>query len=191
MIAISGASASRYSPPTSFRPVTLDAVAGFVMARPICTLVAAGEGRMLAASVPVVIDRLPDGTLEVLGHVSRLNQPWGSLPPQAPGLAIFTREDLRDRHGAPAPDEIFAAVHLHARLTVIDDLETVLAGLIALGERHEAGRSHVWNARRLAPGRLRHLAGEVLAVRLLVESAEACAPDGATLAEYTCERRGG
>jgi transcriptional regulator len=189
------ATASRYTPPTSFRPMPLALVHDFVARRALCTLIGNTSTGLHASHLPCVLDRTDDGGMVLRGHVARANLGWLNGGASAPGLAIFAGEDdygvpgdIQQAERAARPIELLGAVHLYGEITLVEGHGFLLANMEALTNRHAAGRAHPWNSASTPADVMDRMVRQVIGVEFHVARAEACDAYGAVYAPATaCE----
>ena len=70
---------SRYTPPTSFRESSIEAVADFLAKRVLCTVIAMTPSGLHGSHLPVALKRHADGRYFLEGHVARENLRWRLL----------------------------------------------------------------------------------------------------------------
>lgn len=165
---------ARYTPPTSFSDVATEDIAAFVAARPLCTMVAVGPGGLLSAHVPVLLKQR-DGAFVLEGHVARTNAAFAALAGEIAAIAMFQREQ---DYGLPeaartAGEDIFGAVHLHGRLSLVDDVGYRLANIEELSTSHVAGQIHPWAAPDLPRAFTEVLAEKTVGLRFAIDRATA------------------
>ena len=171
---------TRYTPPTSFRETTVEAVAGFISERVLCTVIAAAPAGLHASHLPVVIARDANGRIFLEGHVARENLAWRLLESEVPAMAIFANQEAYgiDERAAKSmlkddkPSKL-GAVHLHGRLRIIDDEAYISRHIAEMGVSHDAGTYHPWNPAALPDETKARLAGMTIGVIFEIDRAEA------------------
>ncbi|WP_163508896.1 FMN-binding negative transcriptional regulator [Fodinicola acaciae] len=122
---------------------------------PFATLHSAGPVGQLASHLPIVMD--PDGpapgeavTTRLVGHMAKANEHWRAMPAGTPVLAIFTGPQAYVTPtwygpGPSAPTWDYTAVHLHGRITLIDDPAEALRIIGVTIAALEGGREPAWD----------------------------------------------
>lgn len=119
-----------------YRAPSPQEVRHLVRTNPFALIVSNGGGAAGAPTVthaPVVIERMPGHAdlvgAELLGHIARKNPQWQHLTEDEPVLLVFSGPHgyvsptaYADDPNVPTWD--YAAVHLTARVTVLDDRES-------------------------------------------------------------------
>jgi transcriptional regulator len=170
-------SASRYTPPTTFKPFAFEEVESFVAARALVTIVAIAPIGLINTHAPVRLARDADGRPLLEGHVARTNATFMALTGSVTALALFQKEQ---EYGLPEAaretdsQSPFGAVHLHGRLEIVDDHAFQRGNIDALADHHIAARIHPWNAPDLPSAFKDVLADKTLGFRFHIERAEAC-----------------
>lgn len=144
--------------------------------RPFATLVSLGEGGLLSTPLPLLLDR--DGEqVRLIGHVARANPHWKRFDPAVPSLAVFQDGDGyvspswypgKAEHHKVVPTWNYNTVHIHGRLTAVEEAEPLLDIVTRLTDRFEAGRDVPWKVSDAPPdyiaAMLRGIVGLVLTV---------------------------
>jgi transcriptional regulator len=140
-----------YQPP-HHREDRLDVQHAFIRAHPFGTLVTMSAGRLVANSIPFVLeDASPYGILK--GHVARANTQWRESDPQPEALVIFQGADryitptwypTKREHGKVVPTWNYEMVHAWGSLRAIEDRDWLARQVRALTNQHEAARSEPW-----------------------------------------------
>lgn len=120
--------------------------------QPFATLVSLGRDGLLATPLPWLLDR-SGPTLRLIGHVARANPHWRLLDPGTPSLAIFQGGDgyvtpswyaAKQETAKVVPTWNYIAVHVHGRLSVVEEPAALRDIVARLTDRHEAGRPTPW-----------------------------------------------
>ena len=160
-----------YVPP-HFRVEDPDALAAFMKSYGFADLLSSFEGALHVSHVPVLAERLADGTFLLRGHLARANPHWETLEHASDVAAIF-----RGPHAYVSPSWYqaqpavptwnYAVVHAHGRVRLLDEagLHEVVHELSA---QYEAPRAKPWKlGEQPAPyvqSMLQHIVGFEMAV---------------------------
>jgi transcriptional regulator len=121
---------------------------------PFATLHSASPHGQLASHLPIVPDpTAPVGeavTTRLIGHMARANEHWKAMPDDTPVLAIFTGPHAYitpDWYGPGpgTPTWNYTAVHLHGRITLVDDTDEALRIIRFTIAALEHGREPEWD----------------------------------------------
>jgi len=143
-----------YRPP-QYREKRIDVMHALIAAHPFAALVTVGEHGLDANHIPFVLhpDEGPNGTLR--GHVSRANPLWKTVDPKTEALVIFQGPDAyvtpswypsKKVDGKVVPTWVYAAVHAHGPLKVVDDPAAIRQHLDCLVGSQEQDRPAPWYA---------------------------------------------
>ena len=168
---------TRYTPPTSFRETTIEAVADFVEQRVLCTLIATTAVGLHASHLPVVAARHAGGGIFLEGHVARENLPWRLTEGEIPAIVIFANQEVYgiDRRATDLTERppVIGAVHLHGRVRIVDDEAWIARHMKEIGQSHLAGTYHPWNPATLTPDINARLNGMTIGVVFEIDRVEA------------------
>lgn len=164
--------------PSAFNETRIDVLHAFLAAHPLATLVTHGPDGLFASHVPMLLDA-SGGTL--LAHVARGNAHWRLLDGGAPTLAVFGGPNAyvspdwypnKHRTGKDVPTWNFAAVHAHGSATAFDDPDELLALLVRLTDKHEAGRATPWFVSDAPAEYIRQQLRGIVGIRLAITRLE-------------------
>jgi transcriptional regulator len=138
--------------PKLFEEADPAALAGFIHAHPLATLVSTDPNGLNADHIPMLLEH-EGGTAVLRGHVARANPLWRNLGAGAAALAIFqdagsyitpawyaTKGDT----GKVVPTWNYVAVHVAGTARAVDDPQWLHAFLARLTATHESGRALPW-----------------------------------------------
>ncbi len=139
--------------PSQFQVTEPSLLHNFIDSHPLATLVVHDEAGLAADHIPILLNTLPNGSIELLGHVARANP----LALKARGgldcLAIFQGAQLyispngyatKTQHGKVVPTWNYEAVHVRGKLTTFEQPEHLRDLLGKLTDRHEANQPQPW-----------------------------------------------
>ena len=164
--------------PSAFNETRIDVLHAFVAAHPLATLVTNSADGLFASHVPMMLDA-DGGTL--LAHVARGNGHWRLLDGGAPTLAVFGGPNAyvspdwypnKHRTGKDVPTWNFAVVHAHGVATSFDDPDEMLALIVNLTDKHEAGRATPWAVSDAPPDFIRQQLRGIVGIRLAITRLE-------------------
>lgn len=164
--------------PSAFNETRIDVLHAFVAAHPLATLVTNSADGLFASHVPMMLDA-DGGTL--LAHVARGNGHWRLLDGGAPTLAVFGGPNAyvspdwypnKHRTGKDVPTWNFAVVHAHGVATSFDDPDELLALIVGLTDKHEAGRATPWAVSDAPPDFIRQQLRGIVGIRLAITRLE-------------------
>ncbi|MBW7901576.1 MAG: FMN-binding negative transcriptional regulator [Rhodocyclaceae bacterium] len=128
--------------PAHFAETRPEVLHALMRARPLATLVTAGDDGPAADHIPFVLDLPDDGPGVLRGHVARANPMWRRLADgDVPALAVFHGPDAyvtpswypgKREHGRAVPTWNYAIVHARGPLRAIDDPDWLRAHVEAL-----------------------------------------------------------
>lgn len=132
-------------------------VTDLVRRHPFGLVVSGGgsDAAPIATHTPVIIEHMPDDSTlvgaELLGHIARKNPQWTSLRDGQPVLLVFSGPHgyvsptaYADDPNVPTWD--YAAVHLTARVTVLDDRDASMYVVTRTVQELEALEPTAWDA---------------------------------------------
>lgn len=111
-------------------------------------VVASSGGSLEASHLPMLLREGPGGEMALEGHVSRANPLW-KLSNATPAVAIFQGPQAyihpgwyptKKRDGRAVPTWNYIAVHVHGRLSAVDDGRWLARRLEELTARNEGHR---------------------------------------------------
>lgn len=164
--------------PSAFNETRIDVLHAFVAAHPLATLVTNGPDGLFASHIPMMTDA-GGGTL--LAHVARGNEHWRLLDGGAPTLAVFGGPNAyvspdwypnKHRTGKDVPTWNFASVHAHGVATAFDDPDELLALVVSLTNKHEAGRATPWAVSDAPTDYIRQQLRGIVGIRLAITRME-------------------
>ncbi|WZH35839.1 MAG: FMN-binding negative transcriptional regulator [Microbacterium enclense] len=131
-------------------------VIDLVRQHPFALVISGGgaDAAPTATHTPVVVEDVPDDTTlvgaELLGHIARKNPQWTSLRDGQPVLLVFSGPHgyvsptaYADDPNVPTWD--YAAVHLTARVTVLDDRDASMHVVTRTVQELEALEPTAWD----------------------------------------------
>lgn len=159
--------------PESFQEQRPEVLHRLMAEHPLATVVRPSAEGLVADHLPLLHLPSPDGPGHLIGHVARANPLWQSSPHdelllifQGPQAYISpnwyaTKAD----GGRVVPTWNYAVLHVHARMTAIDEPEALMGILEQLTQRHEAEQPHPWHVSD-APAEFTHkLLDHIVGVR--------------------------
>ena len=167
--------------PSHFREDDPAALAAFVDAHPLATLVAATPAGLVANHIPLLRLGGEAAPVRFRGHVARANDLWKVLPAGHPVLAIFGGPHhyvspawypTKAESGEVVPTWNYVVAHAHGRIEFIDDREWLRGFVTQLTERHESGRPAPW-AVSDAPGKfIDRMLGAIVGFEIAIDRFE-------------------
>ena len=140
--------------PSQFRIDDLDECLEIVERRGVGTLVVADpDGGFEATLLPWIARRAPDGSVRLLGHLSRANPIWRIVGAGVPALVTFDLVDgyvsptwypSKAEHGRVVPTWNYVSVHVHGSVRAMDDAGWLREQVGLLTERFEADLPEPW-----------------------------------------------
>ena len=136
-------------PPAIFTVTDTAELHALLKAAGLGTLVTAGAGAICATHVPFYFD---PGANVLRGHVSRRN-PQIAAGDGGHALVLFQTLEAyvtpswypsKARHGKVAPTWNYEFLHVHGRVTWIEDREWLLRNVTEISDKHEAGEDDPW-----------------------------------------------
>ncbi|MDQ0394144.1 FMN-binding negative transcriptional regulator [Labrys monachus] len=142
-----------YQPP-HFREENRDVLHALMRAHPLATLVTKAGDSLDANHVPMLLDpgRGSHGVLQA--HIARGNDLVARHDPSFEVLAIFQGADAyitpswyetKRQTGKVVPTWNYVTVHVHGRLTLIEDPAWLRVQIAALTKAHEGARTAPWH----------------------------------------------
>ena len=138
--------------PDHFRVDDVAEMHALMRARPLATLVSAGELGLYGTHLPTVLkDEGPFGTIEC--HLARGNQHWNDLAKGGEALMIFQGPEAyvtpnwypsKAVHRKVVPTWNYAVVHAYGRPAVMDDPAWLRRHVSELSAQQEAGSAQPW-----------------------------------------------
>jgi transcriptional regulator len=139
--------------PKHYSETRVEVLHEFIRANPLGALVTLTPSGLDANHIPFEIDPepFPFGTLR--GHIARANPLWRDVSQNTEALVIFSGPSAyvspswypRKREtGKVVPTWLYAVVHAHGPLRIIDDKTWLRDFVETLTNRHEAGRYEPW-----------------------------------------------
>lgn len=148
--------------------------------RPFATLVSLGADGLLSTPLPLLLDR--DGEqVRLIGHVARANPHWKRFDPSVPSLAVFQDGDGyvspswypgKVTHHKVVPTWNYNNVHVHGRLTAVEEPASLLDIVTRLTDRFEAGREVPWKVADAPPDYIAAMLRAIVGLVLTVERVE-------------------
>jgi transcriptional regulator len=169
-----------YSTPTT-REERQDVLVAAIRGIGFGALVVTSDDGLSATHIPMVVRELPDGGVELEGHVARANDLWRVAQTGVPALAIFQGPQAyihpgwfptKKTDGKAVPSWNYIAVHAHGRLEAVEDgawLRTHLGGLTDI---NETGRAEPWALADAPEDYLEAMIGAIVGLRLRVDRFE-------------------
>ena len=163
--------------PEHFRFDDPDAQLAFIRAHGFATLVSTTrEGELFVSHVPLFPERDADGTVRLLGHVSRHNPQAAALPAAARVLAIFEGPHAYVspswyRNHPSVPTWNYAVVHAHGTVRMLD-VDELHAAVVELSNQYEMGRARPWKATGLPANYVEGMLSNIVGFELTVERLE-------------------
>lgn len=139
--------------PSQFQVTEPSLLHHFIDSHPLATLVVHDEAGLAADHVPLIRTILPDGSIELLGHVAKANPLASKARNGIDCLVIFQGAQLyispngyatKAQHGKVVPTWNYEAVHVTGKLTSFEQPEQLLELLDILTNRHEANQPKPW-----------------------------------------------
>jgi transcriptional regulator len=138
--------------PDHFRVDDIAEMHALMRARPLATLVSAGELGLYATHLPTVLKpEGPFGTIEC--HLARANPHWKDLAAGSEALMIFQGPDAyitpnwypsKAEHGKTVPTWNYAAVHAYGRPAVMQDAAWLRRHVGELTDQQERSEAVPW-----------------------------------------------
>jgi transcriptional regulator len=138
--------------PDHFRVDDIAEMHALMRARPLATLVSAGELGLYATHLPTVLNpEGPFGTIEC--HLARANPHWKDLAAGGEALMIFQGPDAyitpnwypsKAEHGKTVPTWNYAAVHAYGRPAVMQDAAWLRRHVGELTDQQERSEAVPW-----------------------------------------------
>lgn len=140
-------------------------------------LVVMGDDGLSATHIPMLVRELPNGEVELEGHVARPNDLWRVAGSGVPALAIFQGPQAyihpgwyptKKADGKAVPSWNYIAVHAHGRLEAVEDAAWLRAHLADLTDMNEAHRPEPWALTDAPKDYLDAMIGAIVGLRLRV-----------------------
>ncbi len=138
--------------PDHFRVDDLAEMHALMRARPLATLVSAGELGLYATHLPTMLkSEGPFGAIEC--HLARGNPHWKDLAAGGEALMMFHGPDAyitpswypsKAEHGKTVPTWNYAAVHAYGRPAVMEDATWLRRHVGELTDQQERGEAQPW-----------------------------------------------
>jgi transcriptional regulator len=164
-----------YVPP-HFHVQDRDALEALVRDNAFGTLVTGDDDGLAVSHVPFLLDRLPDGALQLRAHLARANGHWQRLQGARDLVAIF-----QGPHGYVSPGWYqqhpsvptwnYSVVHAHGRAHLMEEAE-LHELVIELSNTYEAGRPKPWRAADLPADYVAAMLANIVGFRIEVERLE-------------------
>jgi len=146
---------------------------------PLGTIVRSGPDGLDADHIPFEFDPGAGPLGKLSAHVARANPLWERCPTGTEVLVIFRGAEAYvspnwypSKHEAhrQVPTWNYEVVHVHGRLTILDD-ERFVRGLVArLTRRHESGEPKPWKMGDSAPEFIDEMLGKIVGIEVEVTS---------------------
>ena len=139
--------------PRAFQESDEEQLHAFIRAHPLATFVSTDADGLCANHFPMLVERNPDGTLVLRGHVARANPLWRSLEQHPQALAIFHDPGLyitpswypsKQEDGRVVPTWNYVAVHVRGRARAVDDPLWLRSFLTRLTDVNESKFALPW-----------------------------------------------
>lgn len=166
--------------PAHFAETRPEVLHALMRARPLATLVTAGDDGPAADHIPFVLDLPDDGPGVLRGHVARANPMWRRLVDGGvPALAVFHGPDAyvtpswypgKREHGRAVPTWNYAIVHARGPLRAIDDPDWLRAHVEALTRQQEAAFAEPWAVSDAPADYLEKMLGATVGIELTIVS---------------------
>ena len=138
--------------PKMFEESDPAALAAFIRAHPLATLVSTNADGLCADHIPMLLEAEAGATV-LRGHVARANPLWRNLGPGAAALAIFHDAGgyitpswyaTKAETGKVVPTWNYVAVHVEGTAGAVDDPQWLRAFLVRLTAANESARVLPW-----------------------------------------------
>lgn len=153
----------------------------FISARRFCNLIISGTNGPIAAHVPLLLRKDPNGKPMLEGHLARSNPLITASHDTTPALAIFNGNDAyitpslyesKKRHGKVAPTWNYIAVHASGRLTTFTDPNELRAQINDLTDTMETGLPAPWAVDDAPADFTDKLLTAITGIRITIETLE-------------------
>ena len=140
-------------------------------------LVVMSADGLSATHIPMLVRELPNGEVELEGHVARPNDLWRVAQSGIPALAIFQGPQAyihpgwyptKKVDGKAVPSWNYIAVHAHGNLEAVHDVAWLRSHLGSLTDLNEAGRSDPWELSDAPADYLDAMMSAIVGLRLSV-----------------------
>lgn len=142
-----------YRPP-HFKLADEDHMIALAQAHSFATLVSQGPDGLVATHLPLLVERMAEGAVTIIGHFAKANTQWKTYDGSRPALAIF-----QGAHGYISPryyknDRLvptwnYSAVHASGYPTFTEDADATMAILHRLTDFYEAAVEKPWSVNQL------------------------------------------
>jgi transcriptional regulator len=146
---------------------------------PLGTIVRSGPEGLDADHIPFEFDPAAGPLGKLSAHVARANPLWQRCPTGTEVLVIFRGAEAYvspnwypSKHEAhrQVPTWNYEVVHVHGRLTILDD-ERFVRGLVArLTRRHESAEPKPWKMGDSAPEFIDEMLGKIVGIEVEITS---------------------
>jgi transcriptional regulator len=164
--------------PKHFEETRHEALHAMIASNPLATLVTFADGQLNANHIPMILDA-ETGILRA--HIARANSLWKSFNEDLGCMAIFQGpahyisplyypSKLETEKVVPTWN--YAVVHVHAKLTVIDDAAWILNQITDLTSKQEAARETPWKVSDAPSDYVEKLLGALIGLELKIERIE-------------------
>ena len=144
----------------------------------LASIVISAAGSFLASHVPMTVS---SDARRLRCHVARANPIWEQVGSGCPALAIFQGPHAYIHPGwfisvtpndGAVPTWTYIAVHVHGRLTVVEDGTWLRAHLADLTSNNEAHRPEPWSLSDVPAAHMEALVEEIVGLELTIERME-------------------
>ncbi|WP_213938265.1 FMN-binding negative transcriptional regulator [Pseudomonas sp. dw_612] len=145
------------------------------------TLVTFREGDLEVSHVPMLLDEQEDGSLRLLGHLSRNNPQFLPNAPDNRALAMFVGPNAyvsprwypgTSESGRTVPTWNYQAVHVHGPIRFFEETERIIELLAYQTRQQESSRACPWSMNEAPDDHIHSMAKNVVGFEIPVERIE-------------------
>lgn len=170
-----------YAPP-AFRVDDVSELAAFIEARRFATLVVSGESGLIAAHIPMIVNRDASGApVSLEGHVANGNPVAGTAVKPLRALAIFSGADAyvtpslylsKREHGKVVPTWNYIAVQVGGAIETFNEAEALRLQVGRITDAMEQSAAEPWALSDAPSDYIAKMLNAITGVRLTIETIE-------------------
>lgn len=139
--------------PQYYQEARVEVLHEYIRTHPLGALITLTAGGLDANHIPFEVDPQPSPFGTLRGHIARANPLWHDASENVETLVIFRGPSAylspswypgKRETGKVVPTWLYAVVHAHGPLRIIEDPAWLLEFVETLTNRHEAGRADPW-----------------------------------------------
>lgn len=163
--------------PSHFNESRTEVLHEFLARHPLALLVATSANGLQANHVPLMLEPGNGGHGTLKGHIARGNSMWKDVPAGAEVLAVFQGPSQyispnwypsKREHGRVVPTWNYAVVHVHGRITWIQDKAWLRTLVETLTDRHESGQAAPWRVSDAPDEYIQQMLGAIVGFEIAI-----------------------